>query len=78
MVHICQTFDAEQCVNFRDSVAHQLLNIVSICSLNFLRASDTDDSGQTVELSLDMQVRDINDPGILIEPPPTDAGTQGS
>jgi curved DNA-binding protein CbpA len=41
-------------------------------------ASDTDDSGQTVELSLDMQVRDINDPGITIEPPPTDAGAQGS
>ncbi|MFQ5471726.1 MAG: hypothetical protein ACE5FA_02410 [Dehalococcoidia bacterium] len=41
-------------------------------------ASDTDESGQTVELSLDMQVRDINDPGILIEPPPADAETQGS
>lgn len=41
-------------------------------------ASDTDDSGQTVELSLDMQVRDINDPGILIEAPPAEAGTQGN
>lgn len=45
--------------------------------LSFI-ASDTDDSGQTVALSLDMQVRDINDPGILIEPPPTEGGTEGS
>ena len=41
-------------------------------------ASDTDDSGQTVQISLDMQVRDINDPGIVIEPPPADSGAQGS
>ena len=41
-------------------------------------ASDTDDSGQTVQLSLEMQVKDINDPGIVIETPPADSGTQGS
>lgn len=36
--------------------------------INFA-ARDTDASGQSVELSLEMQVRDVNDPGILIEPP---------
>lgn len=35
-------------------------------------ARDTDASGRSVELSLDMQVRDVNDPGILIEPPIAD------
>jgi hypothetical protein len=35
-------------------------------------ASDTDATGQSVALSLDMAVRDVNDPGILIEPPTGD------
>ena len=35
-------------------------------------ARDTDASGNSVELNLDMQVRDVNDPGILIEPPIAD------
>lgn len=39
--------------------------------INFA-ARDTDASGQSVELSLEMQVRDVNDPGILIEPPIAD------
>lgn len=37
-----------------------------------LESSDTDATGETVSLSLDMQVRDVNDEGILIDPPVSD------